>query len=366
MAILLRPLLLLAVIAQQVHSLACPAVSPATGLENQFYTWKAGQNIRYQQSKTEGPPVVLVHGLFVNSDHWRKTLNALEGYSVYALDLWGCGYSDKPLEAPTECNGEVRRFVEGSEEDVLRDVELGSAGGVQTRVQDVELRHPSGSPYNFYSWSDLIRDFCRDVVQAKETITLVSNSIGTISSLQAVLDEPDQFNGVFVISPNFRELHSAEVPFSGVTMPVLRRVQSLLREKGQIAFDALAKPDTVKTILQEPYAVSEAVDDTLVQVLLDPLLEPGASRVVFDTLSYSAGPLPEQQLSSFPKPVWVCYGLDDPWTPGARVEALKRFSCVERVDGWGGVGHCPHDEAPERVNPLLVDFLSRVHSKVAV
>ena len=44
-------------------------------------------------------------------------------------------------------------------------------------------------------------------------------------------------------------------------------------------------------------------------MLLDPLLTEGADEVVFDTLSYSAGPLPEQQLSSsdFPRdcPVWV-------------------------------------------------------------
>ena len=28
-----------------------------------------------------------------------------------------------------------------------------------------------------------------------------------------------------------------------------------------------------------------------------------------------------------------------------------------------GVGHCPHDEAPNLVNPLLIDFLNRVNEK---
>jgi len=27
------------------------------------------------------------------------------------------------------------------------------------------------------------------------------------------------------------------------------------------------------------------------------------------------------------------------------------------------VGHCPHDEAPERVNPLIVEFMQRVAQK---
>eukprot|EP00593_Proboscia_inermis_P005168 CAMPEP_0171308420 /NCGR_PEP_ID=MMETSP0816-20121228/18579_1 /TAXON_ID=420281 /ORGANISM="Proboscia inermis, Strain CCAP1064/1" /LENGTH=125 /DNA_ID=CAMNT_0011791329 /DNA_START=1 /DNA_END=378 /DNA_ORIENTATION=+ len=120
----------------------------------------------------------------------------------------------------------------------------------------------------------------------------------------------------------------------------------------------------------EPYAVTDAVDDELVDVLLTPLLTEGAADVVFDTLSYSAGPLPEQQLSSqtFPEtvPVWVCYGEKDPWTPPQRVERLGRLERVEKVVLLPGVGHCPHDEAPELVNPLLLEFMERVKERKVV
>lgn len=104
--------------------------------------------------------------------------------------------------------------------------------------------------------------------------------------------------------------------------------------------------------------------DELVDVLLTPLLTEGAADVVFDTLSYSAGPLPEQQLADprLQAPVFVCFGEKDPWTPPARVLALDRFECVERVVPLTGVGHCPHDEAPDVVNPLLVEFVKRVAS----
>ena len=122
----------------------------------------------------------------------------------------------------------------------------------------------------------------------------------------------------------------------------------------------------------EPYAIKEAIDDELVDVLLTPLLTPGASDVVFDTLSYSAGPLPEQQLreESFPTdkdsnsggvPVWICYGSKDPWTPPSRVENLINIDSVEKVIRLEGVGHCPHDEAPHMVNPLLHQFLDRLN-----
>ena len=339
-----------------------PKISPATNLPNQIYKWR-NQQIRYQRAgPVSGTPVVLVHGLFVNSDHWRKTIKALssEGYNVHALDLWGYGYSSKPPYDSQEAqavNGENGRFND-EYPAVLPNVALGNANGKGTRIRDIELKHPVGSPYNFFTWSELITDFCRDVVRQKG-ITLVSNSIGTSSVLQAVIDTPDLYTGVCVVTPNFRELHSAEVPLSRFAMPIIRSVQKALREKGQPLFDALATPDTVKQILKEPYKRQDAVDDTLVQVLLDPLLLEGASKVVFDTLSYSAGPLPEQQLAAFPtdKPVWICYGKDDPWTPAARVDALLGKEAVEKVIGWDGVGHCPHDEAPELVNPFILEFL---------
>jgi len=393
-----------------------PLVSRATNLPNKIFDWR-GQKIRYQVAEPKGqdknaPSVLLIHGLFVNADHWRKTLTGLSeaGYRVYAMDMLGSGYSSKPPRDSPEAYrlcGERGRFVNMSESIeprvTNRLVEQGSLKGVEnepisrfstvvqyststvkgvslgtpsggTRFADVDLRHPLGSPYNFFTWADQIADFCREVIDVEEDpasslstkTTLVCNSVGTISSLQAAKDYPDLFNGVFIINPNFRELHASEVPFSKLCMPFVQVLQTFLRKRGQSLFDALAKPHTVAQILREPYRVHSAIDDELVDVLLTPLLTKGASDVVFDTLSYSAGPLPEQILGDehFPKgtvPVWACYGKEDPWTPNARVERLKQYPQVEKVVGFDGIGHCPHDEAPELVNPLLEKFLQRIH-----
>ena len=354
-----------------------PKISPATNRPNQLFKWRGNQQIRYQQAgPISGDPVLLIHGLFVNSDHWRKTIKGLaeEGYNVYAIDLWGYGYSSKPPYDSPEAqavNGENGRF-ESDEDGVLKNIALGTANGKGVRVRDIELRHPVRSPYNFFTWSELITDFSQDVIgvgkspgifqKKTKPVTLVSNSIGTSSALQAVMDKPDLYTGVCVVTPNFRELHSAEIPLPKLSMPIVRSVQKLLREKGQPLFDAAATPKTVKQILKEPYKIQSAIDDTLVDVLLDPLLLPGGSKVVFDTLSYSAGPLPEQQLDMFPsdKPVWISYGTKDPWTPFARVDALEGKACVEKVIAFDGIGHCPHDEAPELVNPFILEFLKRV------
>jgi len=60
---------------------------------------------------------------------------------------------------------------------------------------------------------------------------VVSNSIGTISALQSILDSPEIYNRLFIVNPYFRELHSAEIPLPNLAMPLVRSIQSLLRSR---------------------------------------------------------------------------------------------------------------------------------------
>ncbi len=50
--------------------------------------------------KGEGEPVILLHGFFYDSYLWAANIDALaENFKVYALDLWGFGYSTRePLD----------------------------------------------------------------------------------------------------------------------------------------------------------------------------------------------------------------------------------------------------------------------------
>ena len=89
-------------------------------------------------------------------------------------------------------------------------MELGTASGGR-RVANVVEAHPLGSVYNFYTWAEQIDDFVQEVVGA-ESVTLVANSIGSISALQCAIDQPSRVNGVAIVNPNFRELHVAEQP----------------------------------------------------------------------------------------------------------------------------------------------------------
>lgn len=65
--------------------------------EGEYYDWRFGK-IFYKKEGT-GKPLLLIHTLdaAASSAEWRKLISALaEDHTVYALDLLGCGKSDKP------------------------------------------------------------------------------------------------------------------------------------------------------------------------------------------------------------------------------------------------------------------------------
>lgn len=64
---------------------------------NNYYDWRFGKV--YYKKKGHGSPLLLVHDLTVYSSayEWNKVIDKLaENHTVYALDLLGCGRSEKP------------------------------------------------------------------------------------------------------------------------------------------------------------------------------------------------------------------------------------------------------------------------------
>lgn len=57
-------------------------------------------NSTHYLEKGEGPPVILIHGYFLDSYTWANNIDALATrFKVYAVDLWGSGYSTRePLD----------------------------------------------------------------------------------------------------------------------------------------------------------------------------------------------------------------------------------------------------------------------------
>ncbi|KAG6530838.1 hypothetical protein ZIOFF_004596 [Zingiber officinale] len=348
-----------------------PAITPSTSGEPEVFTrswnWR-GYRIRYQSSGNTGPALVLIHGFGANrsmppynlgftcrqcyvvdismriaslglgcviktttylllellisvsfcSDHWRKNISILaKSNRVYSIDLIGYGYSDKPN--PREVG--------------------------------------TGSFYTFETWADQLNDFCVDVV--KEKAFFICNSIGGVVGLQAAVMQPQICKGIFLLNISLRMLHIKKQPWYG--RPFILSFQSFLRNTavGKLFFKAIATPESIRSILFQCYHDTSAVTDELVQLILQPGLDPGAAEVFLEFICYSGGPLPEELLPKVECPVLIAWGDKDPWEPVELGQKYAEFKAVEDFVVLPDVGHCPQDEAPDLVNPLIQSFVER-------
>lgn len=290
---------------------------PWSEIPTQTWDWN-GQTIAYKTHGNSGTAVILIHGFGASVAHWRKNLPVLaESCRVYAIDLLGFGASAKP--SPTS--------------------DLG---------------------YTFETWGQQIADFCREVVGSP--VFLVGNSIGCIVAMQTAVDHPDQVRGVTMLNCSLRLLHDRRRH----TQPWIKQVGAPLLQKilqikpiGRTFFRQVARRETVRKILLQAYTRPEAVSDELIDLLMVPASDPGAADVFIAFTAYSQGPLAEDLLEKLSCPVLILWGTDDPWEPIALGQEFAKFECVEQFIPLAGVGHCPQDEAPELVNPILQEWIQQ-------
>ncbi len=292
--------------------------SIATPTANTTWMWR-GHQINYQTAGKTGAAVLLIHGFGASVGHWRKNIPVLaEHCRCYAIDLIGFGASAKPTP--------------GAE-----------------------------IAYTFETWGELVVDFCREII-GTPTI-LVGNSIGCIVALQAAVTAPELIKGVALLNCSLRLLHDRKL----AQMPLYRRLgapilQSVLTVPaiGNFFFKRLAQRKVVRNILLQAYHRPEAVSEELIDILMAPAADPGAADVFLKFTAYSWGPLAEDLLPQLSCPAIAIWGAADPWEPIALGRELMDVPTVNEFIEIPDVGHCPQDEAPELVNPVLSNWIGNL------
>lgn len=280
------------------------------------WMWR-GYEINYRTEGETGLPVLLIHGFGASVGHWRKNLPVLaQSCQCYAIDLIGFGASAKP-----------------------------------TPGLEIE--------YAFETWGELVADFCREVI-GSPTI-LVGNSIGCVVALQTAVTEPSLILSVALLNCSLRLLHDrkrASLPwYRQFGTPILQGILGI-KAVGNLFFTQLAQPKIVKKILSQAYHDSAAVTDELIDILMAPAADPGAADVFIAFTAYSSGALPEDLLPLLSCPAIAIWGAADPWEPIALGRELMNVPTVKKFIELPDVGHCPQDEAPELVNPILTDWIA--------
>jgi pimeloyl-ACP methyl ester carboxylesterase len=284
-------------------------------LEKLTWNWQ-GYKIQYTVMG-KGCPLVLVHGFGASMGHWRKNIPVLAagGYRVFAIDLLGFGGSDKP---PLN--------------------------------------------YTLELWQELLKDFWTAHIQ--EPTVFVGNSIGALLSLMVMANHPETAAGGVLISCAgglSHRPHELNPPLR-IAMAAFNR---LVRSKitGRVIFDRVRQKPQIRRTLLQVYRNREAVTDELVDLLYTPACDPGAQQVFASILSADPGPTPSELLPKVKAPLLVIWGADDPWTPisGAKIfqQASEKGKQIQIVP-IPNAGHCPHDEVPDVVNPLILKWLAEL------
>lgn len=296
-------------------------------------------NINYRvEGPVNGPPLLLIHGFGANVGHFRHQYPTLTnaGYRVYAIDLLGFGASDKPAKVAYS----IELFTE-----LLTDF---------TVAMDDELASSSSSPF---------------APKTKKQWVIAGNSIGGLCSLAVAAKLKDLVRGVvlFNSSAGMTAFRHEDIP------PVLRPILFFFRHVmlgpriGSYFFTNFKTRQNVESILkfQGVYRDASKVDDELMEILLEPGNDEGAETVFLKVMGGPPGPTPESILPQLECPVLAIWGGADPWTPPDRGmhPATEYHHHVNQEKSafdlivLPNVGHCPHDEAPEVVNELMINWI---------
>ena len=285
------------------------------GLKSYFWNWQR-HRIKYTVQGM-GTPILLIHGFGASLGHWRKNIPVLaqKNYRIYALDLLGFGGSDKPQ-----------------------------------------------LDYTLELWRDLIKDFWQEHIN--QPTVFVGNSIGGLLALMILAKYPEMSQGGVLINCAGGLNHRPD-ELNIVLRLVMGTFAKLVNSPltGKLLFNTIRQKQRIRRTLYQVYRDRTAVTDELVDLLYQPSCDPGAQKVFASVLTAPPGPHPKELLPTIQQPLLVLWGTDDPWTPITGAQLYQ-----ERVENGHdtefhpilGAGHCPHDEKPDQVNRLMLDWLNRL------
>ncbi|HYQ78767.1 MAG TPA: alpha/beta hydrolase [Solirubrobacterales bacterium] len=252
----------------------------------------------------EGEPIVFVHGI---AGCWRNFLENLpyfgRGYRAIALDLPGFGDSPMPSWEITMAN-----------------------------------------------YGRLIHDFC-ERLGIDRVAALVGNSMGGFIATEAVIQDPDRFDRLVLISAagvSFAEWQgrpldaAARIFKAAIPMMSGERRSYWTRPRGRkLAFGRIFRnPNKLR-----PELLAEQV-------------RPGLQAPAFsEALTAIWGYDTRERLPEIEIPTLITWGLNDQIVPLEGALAYHRLIPQSRLELFERTGHLPQLERPARWNPLVEGFI---------
>ena len=280
----------------------------------QFESWRCHWRCT---GAADRPALVLLHGFGASSGHWRDNAEAIAaaGYRVYAMDLLGFGQSDQP------------------------------GGRLDNRL-----------------WSRQLQCFLEQIVGKPAVVA--GNSLGSLVGLTTAVFRPELVIAVAaaplpdptLLSP----LPLRRSPWSRRWQRWLVLLVSRCLPLG-LLIAVLRQNPLLRMGLASAYAGSERIDNELVQLIRWPASRSTAGRalgaMVRGMALRPARATAPQLLLRLNRPLLLLWGRRDRLVPPVIAERVVQQAPAGLAElHWlEGLGHCPHDEAPETFNTALIN-----------
>ena len=254
--------------------------------------------------KGNGKPIILIHGFLYHTVMWKQNIDALaKKHKVYAIDLWGWGYSERLKE----------------------------------------------NEYSFERYGKQIEGFM-DALNIRKA-TFVGQSMGGGISVYVAAHNPERVDRLILVDP-------AVIPYPMTTVGKIYQLPFVGEFMNAIPGDALAI-NNIRTIWF--YDKNKADDEYCKEVLQPFCIKGSYSSMMFILRNVLKEPYVEREANLLAKmaiPILIIHGREDKGVPLDRSQKLNDLWKGSKLVVFDKAGHTPHEEYPEKFNKLALDFLS--------
>ncbi|MFN2491410.1 MAG: alpha/beta fold hydrolase [Pyrinomonadaceae bacterium] len=285
----------------------------ALGGEAHFFPWKHGR-VFYKVSglRHAGPPLVFIHGVGAGASSfmWRKNFDELaKDFRVYAFDLLGFGFSDKPATAS----------------------------------------------YSADLYVELITDFIREVCGYPTNI--VASSLGAAYTIRVADEHPELTRALVLNAPTGADTLNRRPGMAGAAFYGLLQSPVL----GTSFYNVMASERSIRDYARDNlFYDHRCVSDRLVANLYATSHQPGAQHAIAAFLAGYLNTDTRSPFSRLTQEVVLVWGKQDSTTPVDKGISLLELNPQARLKVFDYCRMMPEQEQPEKFNALLREtFLVR-------
>jgi pimeloyl-ACP methyl ester carboxylesterase len=285
----------------------------ALGGEAHFFRWKHGR-VFYKASGRDnlGRPLVFIHGVGAGTSSfmWRKNFDELaKDFRVYALDLLGFGFSDKP----------------------------------------------AGASYSADLYVELISDFIREVVGYPANV--IASSLGAAYAIRVADEHPELISSMVLNAPTGSDTLNHRPGMAGAAFYGLLQSPVL----GTSFYNVMASERSIRDYARANlFYDHHRVTDRLVANLYATSHQPGAQHAIAAFLSGYLNTDTRSPFSRLTQRVVLVWGKQDTTTPVTKGVSLQESNPRATLEVFDYCRVMPEQEQPEKFNALVRDtFLAR-------